>query len=212
MIYAENVFVCIAAPLCVALFFIKGDARRFCGFFVAGIFVCLLAAYINSYLLVVTGYSIEQAAICVTPICEELMKLLPVLFYFLVFEPDDRQLMIAAAAVGAGFATFENCCYLLDAGAADFTMIMVRGFAVGIMHTMCTLAVALILVMFGKFHRMMPVLFVGVLAAAVTFHALYNMLASVPGTPQIIGYIMPVATMSAALAVIRVKKIRADNK
>ena len=38
------------------------------------------------------------------------------------------------------------------------------------------------------------------------------MLASVPGTPQIIGYIMPVATMSAALAVIRVKKIRADNK
>ena len=39
-----------------------------------------------------------------------------------------------------------------------------------------------------------------------------SMLASVPGTPQIIGYIMPVATMSAALAVIRVKKIRADNK
>jgi len=206
MIYAENIFICLVAPLCVALVFTRGKTRRFCGFFITGIFVCLLAAYINSYLVTMTGYSVRTSVICVTPICEELMKLLPILFYFLVFEPDDDRLIIAAVAIGVGFATFENGCYMMDAGAADFTDIMVRGFAVGIMHTMCTLAVAGMLVLFGRYHRLMPVVIIGVLAAAVTYHAIYNMLVSVPGAPQIIGYILPIATMAAALIV---KKIMA---
>ena len=205
MIYAENVFICIVAPICVAMFFTKGGARRFCGFFIAGIFMCLLAAYINSYLVTATGYSVKEAAICVTPISEELMKLLPIIFYFLVFEPNDDRLIMAAVAVGVGFATFENCCYLMDAGAADFTTIMIRGLAVGVMHTMCTLAVALILVMFGRFRRMMPVLFIGVLAAAVTFHALYNMLVSAGQTAQAIGYGMPILTMVAVLIYRKIK-------
>jgi len=211
MIYAENVFVCIVAPLIVSIFFTKGSARRFCIFLTLGIFMCLLAAYINSYLLVVTGYSVKQAAICVTPISEELMKLLPLVFYFLVFEPDDDGVIMAAVAIGVGFATFENCCYMLDAGAADFTTIMIRGFAVGIMHTLCTLAVALIIVLFGKYHRLMPVIFIGVLAASVTCHAIYNMLVSVAGPPQYIGYGLPMATLIIVLLYIQRRKLRGSR-
>ena len=203
MISAGSVFVCVAAPLCAAMFFTDGKARRFCCFFTIGLLVCFLAAYINSYLLIVTGYSVRESVVCVTPISEELIKLLPILFYFTVFEPDDSDLMMSAVAVGAGFATFENCCYLIDADSAGLADMMVRGFAVGIMHIVCTLAVALILVMFGRSRRMMPAVVIGVLAAAVTFHALYNMLVSVHGVPRAIGYGMPVVVMAAALENVR---------
>lgn len=206
MIYAENVFICIAAPFFVAIFFAREGARRFCEFFVAGVTMCLLAAYINSFLVTLTGYSMEYAVICVTPISEELMKVLPIMFYFLVMEPDDDKLITSAVATGVGFATFENCCYLLDAGAADFGSIMIRGLAVGVMHTMCTLAVALILVLFGRYHRMMPSVLAGMLAAAVTFHALYNMLVSVEGVTQMCGYAMPLAAMVISVVVVNRRK------
>ena len=84
MTYVENIFVCIAVPLAVAIAFTKGGSRRFCVFLLTGLVACLLSAYINSFLVSVTHYSTSRAAVYFTPITEELMKLCPVLFYFLI--------------------------------------------------------------------------------------------------------------------------------
>ena len=60
------------------------------------------------------------AAVEITPVCEEVMKLLPLLFYYLILEPDPGELPGAAIAIAVGFATFENVCYLAENGAADY--------------------------------------------------------------------------------------------
>ncbi len=47
------------------------------------------------------------------------MKLLPLVFYLLVFEPEGEKIKPAAVTVALAFATFENVCYLIQNGATD---------------------------------------------------------------------------------------------
>ena len=46
--------------------------------------VCMLSAYVNSFFMSAYGADEMIAAIEITPVCEELIKLLPLLFYFLM--------------------------------------------------------------------------------------------------------------------------------
>lgn len=52
--------------------------------------------------------SAVTTAIEIAPVCEEILKLLPLLLYFLIFEPDSHKLTPAAIGIAVGFATFEN--------------------------------------------------------------------------------------------------------
>ena len=65
------------------------------------------------------------------------MKLMPLLFYLLVFEPEGDRIRSAILVTAAGFATFENVCYLLENGAEDLGFLLIRGFGTGAMHVMC---------------------------------------------------------------------------
>ncbi len=119
------------------------------------------------------------------------MKLLPLLFYMAVFSPQEMTLLTFAITLGAGFATFENCCYLLATGSESLTFTLVRGLAVGVMHIACMLAITLSLIMVRR-HRVFTFsTVVGSLSLSVVFHALYNLLVSVPGLPSSVGYALP---------------------
>lgn len=49
MTYIENVFVCMAAPLVVALLSLKRGQRAALVFCLAGMGACLLSAYLNTF-------------------------------------------------------------------------------------------------------------------------------------------------------------------
>ena len=117
MTFIENIFVCLALPLILSLLFTRGRARSFPLFVVAGMSVCLLSAYVSSFFMGYCGADARVAVIEITPVCEEILKLLPLLFYLLIFEPKPRELPGAALAIAVGFATFENVCYLTENGA-----------------------------------------------------------------------------------------------
>ena len=203
---AENFFLCIAAPLCIALLFIKDDARRFCAFFLTGITVCLLCAYVGSFLVAITGFSVDDAAVYITPISEELMKVMPLFFYYLVFEPSNNCLLTAAAAVGAGFATFENCFYLLSTDTVALSYLMIRGLAVGVMHIVCSMAPPMVLSLFRESKGITGTLIMGMLAAVVAYHGLYNLLVSAPGISRAIGYALPLCTVAATFPLLRLRR------
>ncbi len=194
MIYAENILICIAVPLLISLLFVRGSARRFAISFLLGMGVCLLAAYISGFVNVASEMGPEDTAIFISPIVEESMKLLPVLFILFLFAPDDSSLLLAAIGIGAGFATFENCCYLLMAGAGSLSYILIRGMAVGVMHIVSALAVAFGLVIARRYSMLSLAGIVGALAFSMTFHALYNLLASKPGVTSVIAYVLPLVT------------------
>ena len=137
MTYIENIFLCLALPLILSLFFMKGRVRRYALFLTVGMAVCLLSAYVNSFFMGQYGVDGTVAAIEITPVCEEVMKLLPLLFFYLIFEPEPKEMPAAAIAIAVGFATFENVCYLTENGAANFNFLLIRGISAGALHILC---------------------------------------------------------------------------
>lgn len=209
MIYTENIFLCLAAPLLIAVFLLKGDTRRFLVFFVVGLGACLLCAYINSFFaLVVSGFEYAsldyaQTAIRLTPVSEEVMKALPLFFYLAVFKPKRGAIIGTAFAIGLGFATLENCCYLIQYGAGEFLFVLVRGFSAGIMHAICAAIMGYGLAFVQGRRRLAFAGAVGCLCGATTFHAMYNLMVSGSGGWRVAGYLLPVLTAVALFFFVR---------
>ena len=197
MIYAENILICIAVPLLISLAFILGSARRFAAAFLGGMGVCLLAAYISGFINVTSSMGAEDTAIYISPIVEECMKLLPILFFLFMFTPQDKTLLIVAGGICAGFATFENCCYILTSGAESLPYILIRGMAVGVMHIVSGVAVTLGLLLARRFQLLTLPGITGALALSMIFHALYNLLVSEAGVTAAIGYALPLVSAAA---------------
>lgn len=194
MIYAENILLCIAVPLGISILFVKGPVRRFVFAFLLGMGVCLLSAYISGYLSIVTGYGETNTSIFLSPIIEELMKLFPLLFFLLMFDEDSTSIVHTSIAIGAGFATFENCCYILNYGAGNLSYVIIRGMSVGVMHIMSVFALSLWFLISMRLKAFSFPTVVGALSLSMTFHAIYNLLVSKPGITSVIGYLMPIVT------------------
>lgn len=185
MIYAENIFICIAVPLVITVFFIKGSARKFIVSFVLGMVLCLVAAYIGGYFEYAFEMEAEETSIFVSPIVEEIIKLLPVLFLMILFDPDDDELKLTAVGIGAGFATFENACQIISTGAQDLAYILIRGFAAGVMHVVSIYALSVALVVLRRYKAATVPIVVGALSISMTFHATYNLFVSKPACHHI---------------------------
>lgn len=197
MIYSENILLCISIPLLLTAIYTRGAARRSISAFLVGMVTCLLSSYISGYLTLLTDMELNASAVYISPTIEEIMKLLPLLFFLLVFRPGEMTLVTFAISLGAGFATFENCCYLLATGSESLAFTLVRGLAVGVMHIVCMLAMSLSLIMVRRYRVFSFSTVVGCLSLSVVFHALYNLLVSAPGIPSYIGYGLPILTALA---------------
>ena len=203
MIYAEHILVCVAMPLLIALAFSRDGARRLIASSLAGMGVCLLAAYISSFINALTGVGETQTKVFISPVVEEILKLLPLLAYLFLFEPDEGQLLLSAVGIGTGFAIFENCCYLVVPEMRSFAFVAVRGFAVGVMHVVSAASLAMGLTMARRFRALTLPGILGALSLSATFHGLYNLLVSHPGASAYVGYALPLAIAILLYAVFR---------
>ncbi|NLM87137.1 MAG: PrsW family intramembrane metalloprotease [Clostridiales bacterium] len=190
MMYAEGTFIMLAAPFLALLFIARAGARRILFCLVVGMLVCLVGAYINTYISFVWAVDDLDAVVLVAPMVEEIAKYLPLAFYFLVFEPPRRNLLDAALAIGAGFAIFENATYLSQ-GIQGLGLLALRGVAAGAMHSGVTAFVGLALSYTRDKDWPRGSAMAGVLSLAVIYHALYNLLVSFPGPLRYVGFALP---------------------
>ena len=197
MIYAENILLCIAVPLLLSMLFVRDQARRFVLAFVTGMVACLLAAYITGFLRLTVGWEETEARIFLSPVVEEIVKLLPLLLFLLLLEPKDDALLLLAVALGAGFATFENCCTLLSAGASSLSFVLIRGLAVGVMHIVSIAALSMGIIAARRLEALSLPALAGAFSLSVTFHGLYNLLVSVPGVSSYVGFALPILAAAA---------------
>lgn len=195
MIYFENILICIAVPLAVMLPFMPPKAKRLFMGFILGMVMCLFGAYLNSFFSVVCKMDTAETAKYISPIVEEVMKMLPVMLYLVLFTPDEHDLLGFAVTLSAGFATFENCCYITENGSELFHFVLFRGLAVGVMHVVCGIAIGLGASLIGRYKTLMLPGTIGVFSFAMTIHALYNLLVSVPGMPTYIGFCTPIGML-----------------
>ncbi len=72
----------------------------------------LFVSELNTVFLKLFSGNALYVTTTITPITEELVKAIPVLFYALVFHDDRDRVMPIAFAAGVGFGTFENMVVL----------------------------------------------------------------------------------------------------
>ena len=197
MTYIENIFICMVSPLLVAALCMGRRQLRFFLFCIAGMGVCLLSAYINTFLAAVCQADALAATAEIAPVVEEMMKLLPLVFYLLVFEPEGDRIKPAAITIALAFATFENVCYLIQNGADRFSFIFFRGFGTGAMHVLCGLIVGGGLAYTWQRTWLKIAGTCGLLGAAITLHAIYNLLIAYGGAAQYVAYALPVLLVAA---------------
>ena len=201
MTYIENVLVCIAAPLFITMLCVGRKYRAAFVFCFAGMLVCLLSAYLNTFFTIIYQADTMNAATQIAPVVEEIMKLLPLLFFLIVFEPDLQRFRLAAMLVAASFAAFENICYLAENGAGQMLFLLIRGFGTGAMHVVCGSAYSEGLRFVWHDRLLRSVCIPGILCVTIIYHAIYNLLVSVGGSVQVIGYCVPLFTLAVGYGV-----------
>ena len=203
MNYIENIYICLAAPLLVALFVVHRYRRQSLLFILAGITACLFSSYISSFIANVLEADPQSASLEISPVVEEIMKLFPLVFYLLAFEPPKGEITGEALMIAIGFATLENTCYLMKGGADNTLRLLLRGFSTGAMHVACGAAISIIVT--ALWDRMY-LRYAGMLAAlclAITWHGIFNILVNQQGAAAVIGFALPVLT---GIAVVMIRR------
>ncbi len=142
----------------------------------AGFGAALLAGYINSYFAVLFQMTGSEAVQNLTPIVEELLKMLPVLFFAEAFAQNRKQIITVAIEIGLGFAVLENCSYLVTYGSESLLFSVVRGLATGVLHPLCTLVAGIGICLLYKRKKFSTVSFFGFLCTAIMVHGTFNLL------------------------------------
>lgn len=140
------------------------------------------------------------AYLCFSALQEEILKLLPLLLYFLIFEPDSHKLTPAAIGIAVGFATFENVCYLTENGAGSFVFLLIRGMSAGALHLVCGILTGLALAYVFRRPWLTCTGTVGILGVCMVLHGIYNLLITADGFWQMVGYFFPSAIIVTLFA------------
>ena len=201
-------FVAIFIPILLMACLVEKKARPPIIFVLIGIFLSVFASEINAYLRSVLPMDTFEITIVVTPITEEILKALPVLFFAVVIVPKKEALFTASMAVGIGFAVLENAFYLLNCNSFNMIDAVIRAFGAGLMHGMCTLLVGVGISFVKKKNKIFVVGTFALLSTAITYHGIYNML--VQSEYLVIGALLPIATYTPFM-VWRLKNIKKKN-
>ena len=185
-------FVSIFIPILLMVMLVEKKARLPIIFMLVGIFVFLFASEVNGLLSQMLPMNMHDITVIVTPISEELLKALPILYYALVISDKREKLFTASMATGIGFAVLENAYYLLNFSQIDMLQAMIRAFGAGLMHGMCTLLVGIGISFVKRKRKLFAVGTFGLLSTAIVYHGIYNIL--IQSEYSIVGALLPIVT------------------
>lgn len=201
-------FIAITVSLALMLPLMEKKMRRLVAFMIAGIFSCLFVSELNNILLGAFRGDIFFVTTTITPITEEVVKMLPILF-FAIMASDERSTLIPISfAVGVGFALLENVV-ILTQNVENVTILwaLVRGFGSGLVHGICTVMVGWGISYIKKRRKFFYCGTFALLSAAIIYHAIYNLL--VQSQYRYVGILLPTITYIPIILFLRRNKMKA---
>lgn len=186
-------FICLVAPMLLMVLMLRKRSRLLVGYMLVGIFVSLFVSELNTILLGLFGGDSLYVTTTITPVSEETVKAIPVLFYALLFSDDRDRVMPIAFATGVGFAMFENMVILVQ----NIEMVtvgwaIIRGFATALMHAVCTVTVGYGICFVKKRRKLFYCGTFALLTMASIYHGIFNML--VQSEFKYLGFFLPALT------------------
>lgn len=187
------IFVSVFVPLILMMVLTERRARLPILFFMIGIFASVFISELNGVLYSLFALPINEFVVKVSPISEEIIKALPILFFASMVSDKRETLLTVAMATGIGFAVLENA-YILVENQDSFSMLsaVIRGFGTGLMHGMCTFFVGYGISFVKKKKKLFVVGVFALLSLAITYHSIFNML--IQSDLIVVGALFPIAT------------------
>ena len=196
------IFICIVVSLGLMLPLMEKKTRNVVIFMIIGIFSCLFVSELNNILLHAFHNDMYYVTTTITPVTEEIVKALPVLYFAIVVSDDRRTLIANAYAVGVGFALLENVVILVqNITEVSIFWALVRGFGSGLVHGLCTVMVGYGISYIKKRRKLFVCGTFALLTAAIIYHATYNLL--VQSDFQYAGILLPIVTYIPAILLLR---------
>lgn len=188
-------FICIAVPVAMMLVPIEKKSRKVVVALLMGMFCCLFVSEVNGLLLRLTRSTTLYFTTNVTPLTEELVKVLPVIYYASVFSNDRKSVTTVAFATGVGFAMLENIIILTDhIATVNLIFAVIRGFSTGLMHSISTMLIANYIPYIRKKRKLYLCGTLCTFNLAVVFHSVFNLLVEADSVvANRIGYILPIS-------------------
>ena len=201
-------FIAITVSLALMLPLMEKKLRRLVVFMICGIFACLFVSEINGILLNAFNNDIFFVTTTITPVTEEIVKMLPILFFAIVASDDRSTLIPISFAVGVGFALLENVVILTqNVETVTIFWALVRGFGSGLVHGICTVMVGWGISYIKKRRKFFYCGTFALLSAAIIYHAIYNLL--VQSQYQYVGILLPTITYIPIILFLRKNKMKA---
>lgn len=186
-------FVSLSVPLLLMVMLVERRARLPLIFFLVGMFVSVFISEVNGLLFRLTDMDMLDFTLRVTPVTEEIIKALPILFYAVTVSDKKETLFTISMATGVGFAVLENA-YVLLGNADNLSLLtaIIRGFGTGLMHGICSLLVGYGISFVKKRRKLFAPGTFALLSLAVTYHAIFNML--IQSQLKLVGALIPILT------------------
>ena len=177
----------------LSLFIMGKKSRLVVGYVLIGTTVCILASELNTHIYLGLGKDMLYFSTTVSPVIEEILKALPILFYALIISDNRQKLAQSAFAVGLGFAIMENVIMITqNLYSVDIKWAIMRGFGASLMHSICTVAVGIGISFVRKRKKLFYCGTLSLLMLAITYHSIYNTLVMSP--QKYYGVILPICT------------------
>lgn len=202
-------FICVAVSLALMLPLMEKKLRHLVIFMIVGISSCLFVSELNNIFLEMFHNEMFYVTTTITPVTEEIIKMIPILYYAIVISDDRRALIPNAFAVGVGFALLENVV-ILTQNVENVTILwaLVRVFGSGLVHGICTVMVGWGISYIKKRRKFFYCGTFALLSAAIIYHATYNLL--VQSEYQYVGILLPIVTYIPIILLLRKKGIKAN--
>ena len=201
-------FIAITVSLALMLPLMEKKLRRLVVFMITGIFACLFVSELNSILLDVFHSDMFFVTTTITPVTEEIVKMLPILFFAIVVTDERSTLIPLSFAVGVGFALLENVVILTqNVESVTIFWALVRGFGSGLVHGICTVMVGWGVSYIKKRRKFFYCGTFALLSAAIIYHAIYNLL--VQSQYQYVGILLPTITYIPVILLLGKRGVKA---
>jgi RsiW-degrading membrane proteinase PrsW (M82 family) len=186
-------FICLVAPMMLMLLLLRKRSRLLVGYMIIGVCVSLFVSELNTILLNLLDGNTLYVTTTITPISEEIVKAIPVLFYAIAFSDNRDRVMPIAFATGIGFGMFENMVILVqNIEGVSIRWAIIRGFSTALMHAICTAVIGFGICFIRKKRKLFYCGTFSLLTLACIYHGIFNML--VQSDYKYFGFVLPAVT------------------
>ncbi len=207
-------FLCIAVPMIPLIIVLpERKSKLLIGYVMVGMAICLNAGSVNTILINLFRGDMVYVTTTISPISEEILKALPVLYFAIVFSDDRDMLLSISFAEGIGFAILENAYILTqNINTVSTYWALQRVIGATLVHGAATAAVGLGMSYIRKRRKLFYCGTFALLTAAITFHGIFNVF--VQSKYSMVSFLLPSVVYGAVVVgeYYRRRRMKAENK